>query len=89
MGDTNEAFAHRIWECKDAKGKLEDNLNKVISQIKEQEENIATLEIAIQAKEAPMQVAQTRLETRQHRPNVEVSSIFLSLIDGVNRNKWI
>ncbi|RUS87169.1 hypothetical protein EGW08_005101 [Elysia chlorotica] len=72
VSDTNEAFAHRIWECKDAKGKLEDNLNKIISQIKEQEENIATLEIAIQAKEAPMKVAQTRLETRQHRPNVEL-----------------
>lgn len=72
VGDTNEAFAHRIWECKDTKGKLEDNLNKIISQIKEQEENIATLEMAIQAKEAPMKVAQTRLETRQHRPNVEL-----------------
>lgn len=72
VGDTNEAFAHRIWECKDTKGKLEDNLNRIISQIKEQEENIATLEMAIQAKEAPMKVAQTRLETRQHRPNVEL-----------------
>uniref|UniRef100_A0A2C9K6W4 Tektin n=1 Tax=Biomphalaria glabrata TaxID=6526 RepID=A0A2C9K6W4_BIOGL len=30
VDNTNVAFANRIWECKDAKGKLEDNLNKVI-----------------------------------------------------------
>ncbi|CAG5116844.1 unnamed protein product [Candidula unifasciata] len=72
VDDTNVALAHRIWECKDAKGKLEDNLNRVIAQIKEQEENIATLEMSIQAKEAAMKVAQTRLEVRQHRPNLEL-----------------
>ncbi|BFZ04720.1 hypothetical protein BsWGS_07759 [Bradybaena similaris] len=72
VDDTNVAFAHRIWECKDAKGKLEDNLNRIIAQIKDQEENIVTLEAAIQAKEAAMKVAQTRLEVRQHRPNVEL-----------------
>jgi len=86
VDDTNEAFANRIWECKDTKGKLEDNLNKVIGQIKEQEENIATLEMAIQAKEAPMKVAQTRLETRQNRPNVELcrDAVQYRLIEEVN-----
>jgi len=86
VDDTNVAFANRIWECKDTKGKLEDNLNKIISQIKDQEENIATLELAIQAKEAPMKVAQSRLETRQHRPNVELcrDAVQYRLIEEVN-----
>lgn len=86
VDDSNVAFANRVWECKDTKGKLEDNLNKIIGQIKDQEENIATLELAIQAKEAPMKVAQTRLETRTNRPNVELcrDAVQYKLIEEVN-----
>lgn len=36
------------------------------------EKNIELLKKAIQDKEQPMQVAHTRLETRVHRPNVEL-----------------
>ena len=36
------------------------------------EKNIELLKKAIQDKEAPMQVAQTRLDTRIRRPNVEL-----------------
>lgn len=36
------------------------------------EKNIEFLKKAIQDKEAPMQVAQTRLDTRIRRPNVEL-----------------
>lgn len=70
--EVNVAFNKRIAECKDTKSKLEDHLNRVIAQIKEQEENIARLQKAIQDKEQPMMLAQTRLDTRTHRPNVEL-----------------
>ncbi|KAK7475030.1 hypothetical protein BaRGS_00033711 [Batillaria attramentaria] len=69
---TNMAFSKRIRECKDTKGKLEDHLNRVISQIKETEENIARLKKAIADKEAPLKLAHTRLDTRTDRPNVEL-----------------
>lgn len=36
------------------------------------EKNIELLKKAIQDKQAPMQVAQTRLDTRTRRPNVEL-----------------
>lgn len=36
------------------------------------EKNIELLKKAIQDKQAPMQVAQTRLDTRIRRPNVEL-----------------
>ena len=38
----------------------------------DQEKNIELLKKAIADKEAPMQVAQTRLDTRVRRPNVEL-----------------
>ena len=36
------------------------------------ESNIASLRQAIKEKQAPMQVSQTRLDTRSYRPNVEL-----------------
>ena len=35
------------------------------------EKNIELIKLCIQEKEAPMQVAQTRLATRTHRPKIE------------------
>ncbi|XP_041347663.1 tektin-1-like [Gigantopelta aegis] len=70
--DVNLAFTKRIAETKDTKGKLEDNLNKVLAQIKEMEENITRLKKAIADKDAPLMLAQTRLDTRAQRPNVEL-----------------
>ncbi|XP_046356026.2 tektin-1-like [Haliotis rufescens] len=66
------AFSKRIAETKDTKGKLEDHLNKVLAQIKEIEENISRLMKAIADKESPLKLAQTRLDTRTNRPNVEL-----------------
>lgn len=43
-----------------------------MEQITSQEKNIDLLKKAIANKEAPMKVAQTRLETRTQRPNVEL-----------------
>lgn len=70
--EVNFAFQKRINETKDAKSKMEDHLNKVVGQIKEIEENISRLQKAIGDKEQPMKLAQTRLDTRTERPNVEL-----------------
>lgn len=43
-----------------------------MDEITSQEKNIAALKKAIVDKEGPAKVAQTRLETRTHRPNVEL-----------------
>ena len=44
---------------------------QVLQEIFDMEKNIELLKKCIQDKEAPMQVAQTRLATRTRRPNVE------------------
>ncbi|KAM8797203.1 TEKT1 protein, partial [Eudromia elegans] len=68
----NVAFRNRVKEVKDAKEKLETLLSMVMDETASQEKNIAALEKAISDKEGPIQVAQTRLEARNHRPNVEL-----------------
>ncbi|CAM5111093.1 unnamed protein product [Natator depressus] len=68
----NIAFKNRVKETKDAKNKLEIHLAKVMDEITSQEKNIAALKKAIIDKEGPAKVAHTRLETRTHRPNVEL-----------------
>lgn len=70
--NVNVAFGKRISETKDTKSKLEDHLNKVLAQMNEMEENITRLSKSIADKEQPMQLAQTRLDTRTQRPNVEL-----------------
>ncbi|PIO27642.1 hypothetical protein AB205_0086430 [Aquarana catesbeiana] len=70
--NVNSAFAKRCEEVEDAKRKMEDHLKKTLKEIGDQENNIAALKQAIQDKEAPMKVAQTRLYQRSYRPNVEL-----------------
>ncbi|KAM4044351.1 tektin-1 isoform 1-T2 [Anomaloglossus baeobatrachus] len=67
----NFALKRRVAETKDAKNKLEVHLAKVMDEISSQEKNIENLKKAIADKEGPIKVAQTRLETRTLRPNVE------------------
>lgn len=67
-----KAFAARVEEMHDAKRKMEDHLNKVCKEITAQEKNIEDLKLAIREKEEPMKVAQSRLEYRTHRPNMEL-----------------
>lgn len=43
-----------------------------MDEISSQEKNIVVLENAITQQEGPAKVAHTRLETRTHRPNVEL-----------------
>lgn len=45
---------------------------QVLQEVFDMEKNVELLKKAIQDKEAPMQVAQTRLDTRLRRPNVEL-----------------
>ncbi|KAM4700525.1 tektin-1 isoform 1-T2 [Discoglossus pictus] len=67
----NFALKNRVQETKVAKAKLEVHLAKVMDEITSQEKNIEALKKAITDKGAPMKKAQTRLETRTLRPNVE------------------
>ncbi|XP_074046615.1 tektin-1 [Macrotis lagotis] len=68
----NIAFENRIKETKDAKDKLTMHLARVMDEISSQEKNIDTLNKALIDKEGPTKMAQTRLESRNHRPNVEL-----------------
>uniref|UniRef100_A0A8C0DP22 Tektin n=1 Tax=Balaenoptera musculus TaxID=9771 RepID=A0A8C0DP22_BALMU len=66
------AFRNGLKETKDARDKLAVHLAKVMEEIASQEKNITVLEKAILDQEGPAKVAHTRLETRTHRPNVEL-----------------
>ncbi|XP_077021720.1 tektin-1 [Tamandua tetradactyla] len=68
----NAAFTRGLKDTKEARDKLADHLAKVMEEIASQEKNIAALEKAILDQEGPAKVAHTRLETRTHRPNVEL-----------------
>ncbi|XP_070591120.1 tektin-1 isoform X2 [Erythrolamprus reginae] len=68
----NVAFQNRVKETKDAKNKLEIHLAKLMEEINSQMRNIEALTKAILDKKGPAKVAQTRLESRTHRPNVEL-----------------
>ncbi|XP_012640482.1 tektin-5 [Microcebus murinus] len=70
--DTNLAFNARISEVMDVKNKLQTQLAKTLQEIFQAEDTILLLERAIMAKECPLKVAQTRLECRSRRPNVEL-----------------
>ncbi|NXI50915.1 TEKT5 protein, partial [Chloroceryle aenea] len=69
---TNLAFNNRIAEVADAKNKLQAQLAKILQEIFQTEDTITLLERSIKAKEYPLKVAQTRLEGRTKRPNVEL-----------------
>lgn len=66
------AFAKRIEEMAAAKAKLENQLENTLDEISRQENNIIELKKAIKDKEAPMKVAQTRLNDRSVRQGVEL-----------------
>ncbi|NXT72342.1 TEKT1 protein, partial [Chaetops frenatus] len=81
----NIAFRNRVKEVKDAKHKLETLLAMVMDETASQEKNIAALKKAIADKEGPAKLAQTRLEARNHRPNVELcyDTVHCSLMSEV------
>ncbi|NXD84976.1 TEKT5 protein, partial [Halcyon senegalensis] len=69
---TNLAFNNRIAEVADAMNKLQLQLAKILQEIFQTEDTIMLLERSIKAKEYPLKVAQTRLEGRTKRPNIEL-----------------
>uniref|UniRef100_A0A8C3YLW7 Tektin n=1 Tax=Catagonus wagneri TaxID=51154 RepID=A0A8C3YLW7_9CETA len=70
--NTNLAFNARIAEVTDIKNKLQTQLAKTLQEIFQTENTVMLLERSIMAKEAPLKVAQTRLECRTRRPSVEL-----------------
>ncbi|XP_001505552.2 tektin-5 [Ornithorhynchus anatinus] len=69
---TNMALTIRVSEETDIINKLQIYLAKTLQEIVQTEKTIKMLERAILAKEYPMKLAQTRLECRTHRLNMEL-----------------
>merc|ERR1712180_254196 len=69
---TEYEFRKRIHESEQAKNELEWQQKQTKDEIAVMEVDIESLKQAIDNKIAPMQVAQTRLENRTHRQNVEL-----------------
>ena len=70
--NTNMSFQQRIQESTDAHNKLQSHLSKTMQEIYDQEKHVEALKQAIRMKGNPLKVAQTRLEARCHRPDVEL-----------------
>ena len=68
----NMSFQQRITESNDAHNKLQSHLSKTMQEIYDQEKHIEALKKALRDKGPPLKVAQTRLEARAHRPDVEL-----------------
>uniref|UniRef100_A0A8C7Z8R1 Tektin n=1 Tax=Oryzias sinensis TaxID=183150 RepID=A0A8C7Z8R1_9TELE len=72
FNNVNIAFTNRISETTDAKSSLQAHLAKTLQEIFQTEMLIESLKKAIRDKENPLKVAQTRLEERTRRPNIEL-----------------
>ena len=80
-----------IQETNDATNKLQSHLSKTMQEIYDQEKHIEAIKKALRDKEAPLKVAQTRLEARTHRPDVELcrDPPYLRLVQEVMRKSQI
>ncbi|CAL8310068.1 unnamed protein product [Boreogadus saida] len=72
FNSANVAFTNRISEIADTKNSLHTHLAKTLQEIFQTEMLIDSLKKAVRDKENPLKVAQTRLEERTRRPNVEL-----------------
>jgi len=72
FNSVNNSFNTRIRETTDTRNKLQSHLQRTMQEIFDMENNINLLRKAIQDKEMPMKVAQTRLDERTRRINVEL-----------------
>ncbi|XP_008853906.1 tektin-3 [Nannospalax galili] len=68
----NLAFTNRIAETADAKNKIQIHLSKTLQEIFQTEMTIESIKKAIKEKSAFLKVAQTRLDERTRRPNIEL-----------------
>jgi len=82
----NIAFTARIAEISESKHKLQIHLTKTLQEIFETEQLVADIKRAIAHKDMPLRVAQTRLDERTRRPNVELcrDPTQLRLVQEVN-----
>jgi len=69
---TTFQFKERIADTKRAKKEFEDNLDRVMAEIGNLEKEMRELEIAIDDKNAPLMVSESRMGIRQKRPNNEL-----------------
>ncbi|XP_077574904.1 tektin-4 isoform X2 [Stigmatopora nigra] len=70
--NVNQAFLQRCAEQMDAKIQLEMQFKQTLEQIGDQEKNIVALQKAIDDKDAPQRVVESRLFQRFRRPNMEL-----------------
>ncbi|KAM5274856.1 tektin-3 [Ctenodactylus gundi] len=68
----NLAFTNRIAETADAKNKIQIHLSKTLQEIFQTEMTIESIKKAVKDKSAFLKVAQTRLDERTRRPNIEL-----------------
>ncbi|XP_074777875.1 tektin-3 [Athene noctua] len=68
----NVAFTNRITETADAKSEIRTHLAKTLQEIFQMEMNIEAIRKAIRDKGPLLKVAQTRLDERTRRPNMEL-----------------
>uniref|UniRef100_A0ACB8EKC5 Tektin-3 n=1 Tax=Sphaerodactylus townsendi TaxID=933632 RepID=A0ACB8EKC5_9SAUR len=81
----NVAFTNRISETADAKNKIQTHLAKTLQEIFQTEMTIEAIQKSIRDKGCSLKVAQTRLDERTRRPNVELcrDSAQLRLVNEV------
>ncbi|NXF74182.1 TEKT3 protein, partial [Sclerurus mexicanus] len=82
----NDAFTGRITEIANAKSKIQTHLAKTRQEIFQIETKIQVIQKTIKDKEVQLKVAQTRLDERTRRPNVELcrDAAQLRLVHEVN-----
>ncbi|NWI59225.1 TEKT3 protein, partial [Calyptomena viridis] len=82
----NDAFTSRITEIANAKSKIQTHLAKTRQEIFQIETKIQVIQKTIKDKEVQLKVAQTRLDERTRRPNVELcrDAAQLRLVHEVN-----
>ena len=68
-----QSFTSRIGESAEAHSSLQAQYSLTLQEMYDLGRHIASIKLAIKAKQAPLKVAQTRLELRSHRPNGEAT----------------
>ncbi|XP_057682481.1 tektin-3 [Corythoichthys intestinalis] len=72
FNNVNVSFTSRVAQTTDARNSLQTHLAKTLQEIFQTEMLIESLKKALRDKENPLKVAQTRLEERTRRPNLEL-----------------
>ncbi|GAB6027526.1 tektin 2 (testicular) [Chamberlinius hualienensis] len=70
--NVDAAVSERVAEVEDARRQMHTHRSSVSHEIEELQRYIDFLKQAIQSKIRPLQLAETRLESRAHRPNIEL-----------------